>query len=136
MEDPPRRRANKRVGLGTMENDRPPIAGIVGRTSGKIRLDVCQNTQQKTIQPQIEQKTQDTVTLYTDESSAYNKVAATGRSHATVCHSKKEYARDDDGDGFCKSIVISWKAFGPDYETSYDPSEISDCLLRQNVLYL
>jgi transposase len=23
--DPPRRRANKRPGLGTMENDRPPV---------------------------------------------------------------------------------------------------------------
>lgn len=54
--DPPRRRANQRVGLGTMGNDRPPIAGTVGRASGKIRLDVCENTQQKTIQPQIEKK--------------------------------------------------------------------------------
>ena len=24
-DDPPRRRGNKKVGLGTMENDRPPI---------------------------------------------------------------------------------------------------------------
>ena len=55
-EDPPRGRANKRVGLGTMKNDRPPIQGIVGRTSGKIRLEVCENTQQKTIQPQVEKK--------------------------------------------------------------------------------
>jgi transposase-like protein len=57
-DDPPRRRANNRVGLGTMENDRPPIQGVVGRTSGKIRLDVCDNTQQKTIQPQVEKKHQ------------------------------------------------------------------------------
>ena len=55
-DNPPRRRANKRVGLGTMENDRPPIQGVVGRSSGKIRLDVCENTQQKTIQPQIKKK--------------------------------------------------------------------------------
>jgi transposase len=25
-----------------------------------------------------------------------------GYSHSTVNHSKKEYARDDDGDGFCE----------------------------------
>lgn len=37
-EDPPRRRANKRRGLGTMENDRPPVLGVVGRTTGQIRL--------------------------------------------------------------------------------------------------
>ena len=39
------------------------------------------------------------MTLYTDESHAYNHIAKEGRMHSTVCHSKKEYARDDDGDG-------------------------------------
>ena len=34
-----------------MANDRPPIQGVVGRTSGQIRLTVCENTQQQTIQP-------------------------------------------------------------------------------------
>ena len=34
-DDPPRRRANKRVGHGTMENDRPPVVGIVGRQIGR-----------------------------------------------------------------------------------------------------
>jgi transposase len=24
------------------------------------------------------------------------------KHHATVCHSRREYARDDDGDGFCE----------------------------------
>jgi transposase len=101
-DDPPRRRANNRRGLGTMENDRPPILGVVGRTTGHIRLTVCDNTQQTTIQPQVEQDTQPTTTLNTDESSAYNHIASTGRGHATVCHSRHEYARDDDGDGFCE----------------------------------
>jgi hypothetical protein len=40
-DDPPRRRANKVKGHGTWDNDRPPIAGVVGRESGKIRLGVC-----------------------------------------------------------------------------------------------
>jgi hypothetical protein len=30
-DDPPRRRANKRRGHGTYDNDRPPIIGTVGR---------------------------------------------------------------------------------------------------------
>ncbi|MEE8391737.1 MAG: transposase [Anaerolineae bacterium] len=100
-DDPPRRRANKRRGLGTMENDRPPILGVVGRTSGQIRLTVCDNTQQTTIQPQMEADIVPTTTLYTDEHSAYWHIAETGRRHATVCHSQKEWARDDDGDGAC-----------------------------------
>lgn len=101
-DDPPRRRANNRRGRGTMENDRPPVLGVVGRTTGHLRLTVCDNTQQITIQPQVEHDIRVGATLYTDESSAYNHMAETGRNHATVCHSHHEYARDDDGDGFCE----------------------------------
>jgi len=97
--DPPRRRANKRRGIGTMENDRPPVLGIVGRESGQVHLVVCENTQQATIQPEVEKNTQPGATVYTDESPAYARIAETGREHATVCHSRKEWARDDDGDG-------------------------------------
>ena len=37
-DDPPRRRANSRRGHGTFDTDRPPIAGVVGRESGEVRL--------------------------------------------------------------------------------------------------
>ena len=40
--------------------------------------------------------------LNTDESGAYKRVSTTQRSHKTVCHSHKEFARDEDGDGFCE----------------------------------
>jgi transposase len=110
--DPPRRRANKRPGLGTMENDRPPVLGVVGRTSSQIHLTVCDNTQQVTIQPQVEADTEPTTILYTDEHSAYHHIAETGRGHATVCHSRKEWARDDDGDGVrevhCNTMEGIW----------------------------
>ena len=65
-EDFPRCRANNRRGLGTMANDRPPIQGVVGRTSGQIRLTVGENTRQQTIQPQVERATSRTATVYTD----------------------------------------------------------------------
>jgi transposase len=111
-DDPPRRRANKRRGKGTMENDRPPVAGLVGRETGQIRLKVCDDTKQATIQPQVESKTEPTTTLYTDESNAYNLVAASGRGHGTVCHSQREWARDDDGDGIrevhCNTMEGIW----------------------------
>lgn len=112
IDDPPRRRANKKKGIGTMKNDRPPILGVVGRASRKIRLTVCDNTQQATIQPQVEDNTEQKTTLYTDESSAYVHVVETGRKHAAVCHSKGEWARDDDGDGVrevhCNTLEGIW----------------------------
>ncbi len=75
---------------GTMANDRPPVQGVVGRDSGDIRLTVCDDTRQDTIQPEVEAKTLDGVTFYSDESSAYNRVEASGRPHGTVCHSRSE----------------------------------------------
>jgi transposase-like protein len=111
-DDPPRRRANKRKGKGTMANDRPPIQGVVGRETGLIRLTVCDDTRQDTIQPEVEAKSVEGATMYTDESSAYNRVAASGRPHGTVCHSRSEYARDDDGDGVrevhCNTMEGIW----------------------------
>ena len=100
--DPPRCRANNRPGTGTMATDRPPILGVVGRTTGHIRLTVSDDTRQATIQPQVERDTLPTTNLNTDESTAYDRITDTGRGHATVCHSCHEYARDDDGDGFCE----------------------------------
>ena len=36
------------------------------------------------------------------ECLAYGHISETGRVHRTVCPSKREWARDDDGDGFCE----------------------------------
>ncbi len=95
-----------------MENDRPPILGVVGRTSGQIRLTVCENTQKDTIQPQVEIHSEQETFLYTDENSAYYQIDKTGRGHAAVCHSKNEWARDDDGDGIrevhCNTLEGLW----------------------------
>ena len=67
-----------------MANDRPPIVGTVGRRSGQIRLKVSDNTQQATIQPQVEATTLPTTTVYTDESDAYNRIPASGRTRLTL----------------------------------------------------
>lgn len=98
-DDPPRRRANKRRGRGTMANDRPPILGIWGRLSGLVRLIVIDNTTQAAIIPLVMAHTLPWATVNTDECNAYNPLAATGRTHSTVSHSQREWARDDDGDG-------------------------------------
>jgi transposase len=112
--DPPRRRANKVRGHGTWENDRPPIAGVVGRVSGQIRLEVCANSNGDTLLPIVEDTTKPNATVNTDEWGAYNAIPETGRIHKTVCHTpgKREWARDDDGDGIrevhCNTIEGIW----------------------------
>ena len=75
------------------------MLGLVGRASRQLRLEVCLDTKQATIQPKVEVATDPKATLYSDECSAYTGIA---RLHRTVCHSKREYARDDDDDGFCE----------------------------------
>ena len=82
-----------------MANDRPPILGMWGRASGQVRCIVIDNATQATIVPLVVTHTFPWCTLYTDESNAYNPIADTGRSHSTVSHAQREWARDDDGDG-------------------------------------
>jgi transposase len=94
--DPPRRRANKRRGHGTYANDRPPVLGTVGRESGQVRLRVVKDTTGTTLRGHVHQFTDELAQVYTDEWVGYNGLR---RAHATVCHSIKEWARDDDGDG-------------------------------------
>ena len=85
---------------------------VVARKAANIRLTVCDDPQQATIQPQVEADTEVTTTLYTGEHTAYHHIAETGRGHATVCHSRKEWARDDDGDGIrevhCNTMEGIW----------------------------
>lgn len=94
--DPPRRRANKRRGHGTYENDRPPVIGTVGRDSGHCRLRVGDHTDGKTLRKHVHGYTKKSAISYTDEWQGYNEI---DRIHSTVCHGRKEWARDDDGDG-------------------------------------
>ena len=100
-EDPPRRRANKKRGHGTKENDRPPVVGIVGRQSGEVRLEVVEHADQTTLEALVQKSTLPGTKVYTDEWSGYDHLPELGRPHATVCHTpgQREWARDDDGDG-------------------------------------
>ena len=94
--DPPRRRANKRKGRGTYANDRPPIIGTVGRESGQVRLRVAYHTDTATLSAHVHQFTQEGATVYTDEWQGYCRL---NRRHSTVCHGKRQWATDADGDG-------------------------------------
>jgi transposase-like protein len=58
---------------------------------------VVQDTRSLTLCSFVEQFTQPDTLVYTDEYQSYN---ALRRVHETVCHGAKEWARDDDGDGW------------------------------------
>ena len=63
------------------------------------------NVQQKTIKAIIEKYVQKGSLVYSDEYRIYDPLEQWGYSHKQVCHSIGEYARDDDGDGFCEVHV-------------------------------
>lgn len=94
--DPPRGRANKQRGHGTYDNDRPPVVGTLGRDTSQVRLRVVHHTDHQTLCEHVHRFTRIGTQVYTDEWQSYNHLL---RPHATVCHSQKEWARDDDGDG-------------------------------------
>jgi len=94
--DPPWRRANKQHGRVTYANDRPPVLGTIGRTSGHCRLRIVMNTTGKTLRAHVHQFTMGGAQVFTDEYQSDNHIL---RPHATVCHGAKEWARDDDGHG-------------------------------------
>jgi transposase-like protein len=94
--DPPRCRANQQRGRGTYANDRPPIVGTVGRTTGQVRLRVVMDTTGDTLVQHVHRFTRSGSQVYTDENQSYNHVL---RTHAAVAHGLGEWARDDDGDG-------------------------------------
>lgn len=113
-DDPPRRRANKRRGHGTWDNDRPPVLGVVGRTSGNLNLAVCRNSTRKEIEPIVLKHTDPGCRVYTDEWKAYDHLRENNRVHETCCHTPgaRIWAHDADGDGIrevhCNTIEGIW----------------------------
>jgi len=67
---------------------------------GAVVVRMLENVQQATIRPLIERFIAPGTRVYTDEYDIYHRLPEWGFSHRTVCHSRGEYARDDDGDGF------------------------------------
>jgi transposase-like protein len=49
--------------------------------------------------------------VITDEYDIYAKLPEWGYGHKTVCHGKREFARDEDGDGFCEVHVNTIEGF-------------------------
>jgi transposase len=63
------------------------------------------NVRQATIRPIIEASVARGARVHTDEYGVYARLEAWGYEHKAVCHGRGEYARDEDGDGFCEVHV-------------------------------
>ena len=87
-----------------MEKEKPPILGLIQR-GGQVVLRMLANVQQTTIQPIIEAVVAEGTRVHTDEYKVYARLPAWGYQHKMVCHGRGEYARDEDGDGFCEIHV-------------------------------
>ena len=114
-DDPPRRRANSRRGHGTFANDRPPVAGVVGRESGEVRLEVLDSSGSEELGEFVDRACLSGATVNTDEWVGYNRVGGRHeRVHVTVDHSgpKGTWAIDVDGDGVrevhCNTMEGIW----------------------------
>jgi transposase-like protein len=97
-------------GRGTLEKEKPPIFGMIER-GGQVVIRMLANVQQATIHPIIEKTVAKGSTVYTDEYSIYARLPGLGYGHKTVCHGRGEYARDEDGDGFCEVHVNTIEGF-------------------------
>jgi transposase len=76
-----------------------------------VVLRMLANVQQVTIKPVITQTVAPGSLVHTDEYSTYARLEAWGYRHKTVCHGRGEYARDEDGDGFCEVHVNTMEGF-------------------------
>jgi transposase len=63
------------------------------------------NVRQATTRPVIEATVAEGALVHTDEYGVYARLEGWGYGHEAVCHARGEYARDEDGDGFCEVHV-------------------------------
>jgi transposase-like protein len=75
------------------------------RRGGQIVIRMLADVKQVTIGPLIKRTIAPGATVYTDEYDIYARLTRWGYTHHTVCHAAGEFARDDDGDGFCEVHV-------------------------------
>ena len=78
---------------------------------GDVVIAMLANVQQVTIKPLIKATIAVGSLIYTDEYAIYTPVVKWGYEHKTVCHGRGEYARDEDGDGFCEVHVNTMEGF-------------------------
>ena len=93
-----------------MEKEKPPVFGMIER-GGQVVIHLLTNVKQKTIEPFIKDTIVSGTLIYTDEYGIYARLERWGYGHKSVNHGRGEYARDEDGDGFCEVHVNTMEGF-------------------------
>jgi transposase-like protein len=86
------------------------VVGVIGRETGAIRLRVVQDTKSLTLCAFVEQFTQPDTWVYTDEYPRYN---ALKRIRESMCHGVKQWACNEDGDGWFETHTNSNQGLWP-----------------------
>lgn len=97
-------------GRGTLEKEKPPVFGMIER-GGEVAVRMLPDVKQRTIKPIITETVTPGTSVMTDEYDIYARLPQWGYSHQTVCHGSGEFARDEDGDGFCEVHVNTIEGF-------------------------
>ena len=105
-----RRRLKGAPGRGTLATEKPPVFGMIQR-GGDVVIRMMANVQQHSIRPLIQTTIAPGTLVYTDEYAIYNALPAWGYEHKTVNHGQREYARDEDDDGFYEVHVNTMEGF-------------------------
>jgi transposase-like protein len=105
-----RRQLQGSGGRGTLEKERPPVFGMIQR-DGQVVINLLDNVKQQTIEPLIKDTIASGTLNYKDEYSIYARLKKWGYDHKHVNHGRGEFARDEDGDGFCEVHVNTMEGF-------------------------
>ena len=77
----------------------------------QVAIQMLANVKQTSIFSPITSTIMAGILVYTDECDIYNRVSEWGYGHETVCHSRGEYGRDEDDDGFCEVHINTMEGF-------------------------
>ena len=97
-------------GRRKLEKEKPPILGMIQR-GGQVVIKMLSDVKQRMIKPLITETIAPGAMVMTGEYDIYAKLPECGYGHKTVCHSKHEFAREEDGDGFCEVHVNTIEGF-------------------------
>jgi transposase-like protein len=78
---------------------------------GQVVIRMLSDVKPKTIGPLVKQTIAPGAEVYTDEYAIDARLPQWGDTHHTVRHAAGEFARDDDGDGFCAVHVNTLEGF-------------------------
>lgn len=79
--------------------------------SGEVFIRMLENVKQATIKPLIKAVIESGTKVFTDEYDIYCRLSEWGYEHNTVNHGAREFARDEDGDGFHEVHVNTIEGF-------------------------